>query len=297
MTTLFALLLAMTLLFGCSAGPVSDVKLAALPAREPLVQTQEDPVAQALRYEVEMTLREDTLSAEDGTVLLRYAFEVPVLSVWRADGSALTEAATPQETAALAAADSFNQQFDTWSDSGDVAELVQAAAEHLAFVQEAGLEWHRPYELSLDCTVYRTDRLVSVTGTYYSDTLGAHPNRNLLAWNFNLQDGKLLTPEHLAADSPAFLQAVKTEIVRQCQARAAEQGCAAEELFWADYATIAENWSSYAVSFDSVGMTVAFSPYELACYAAGPQSFVLPYQQLTPYFSQHGQEVLGLTAP
>lgn len=96
MTTLFALLLAMTLLFGCSAGPVSDVKLAALPAREPLVQTQEDPVAQALRYEVEMTLREDTLSAEDGTVLLRYAFEVPVLSVWRADGSALTEAATPR---------------------------------------------------------------------------------------------------------------------------------------------------------------------------------------------------------
>ena len=42
------------------------------------------------------------------------------------------------------------------------------------------------------------------------------------------------------------------------------------------------------------GMSVAFSPYELAAYAAGPQTFELSYEFLKPYLDEHGLEVLGL---
>ena len=64
--------------------------------------------------------------------------------------------------------------------------------------------------------------------------------------------------------------------------------------YWEDYQTIAADWSSYAVSFDEDGMTVAFSPYEIACYAAGPQIFKLSYDFLKPYLSDHGLEILEL---
>ena len=70
---------------------------------------------------------------------------------------------------------------------------------------------------------------------------------------------------------------------------------AAEEMFWNNYEEIVAGWSSYAVSFDETGMTVAFSPYELAAYAAGPQIFQLSYEWISPYLSVHGREILGLT--
>ena len=42
------------------------------------------------------------------------------------------------------------------------------------------------------------------------------------------------------------------------------------------------------------GMTVAFSPYELAAYVVGAQVYYLDYTQLMPYLSPHGVELLGL---
>ena len=41
-------------------------------------------------------------------------------------------------------------------------------------------------------------------------------------------------------------------------------------------------------------MNVAFSPYELAAYAAGAQEFKMPYEWLKEYLDEHSIEVLGL---
>jgi len=41
-------------------------------------------------------------------------------------------------------------------------------------------------------------------------------------------------------------------------------------------------------------MTVAFSPYEIACYAMGPQEFRLSYEQLAPHLNSHGRDLLGI---
>ena len=141
---------------------------------------------------------------------------------------------------------------------------------------------------------YQTDRLVSVAGEYYSYTGGAHPNTVLMAWNFDLKTGAFFVPEQLAGDGEAFSQAVSAEIVRQIGETAAEYDLAAEEVFWENYEEIAAGWSSYAVSFDETGMTVGFSPYELAAYAAGSQVFRLPYDLLAPHLGDYGRAVLGL---
>ena len=84
------------------------------------------------------------------------------------------------------------------------------------------------------------------------------------------------------------------EIVRQAEKRAAEEGVAAETMLWSDYREIAADWSSYAVSFHEDGMTIGYSPYEIACYAAGAQVYHLDYEQLLPMLSDHGKRVLEL---
>ena len=74
----------------------------------------------------------------------------------------------------------------------------------------------------------------------------------------------------------------------------AQTEAAVEAGYWEDYQDIAANWSSYAVSFNEEGMTVAFSPYEIACYAMGPQEFRLSYEQLAPHLNSHGRDLLGI---
>ena len=80
----------------------------------------------------------------------------------------------------------------------------------------------------------------------------------------------------------------------QAAARARENGLAPRKFFWEDYEDTLDNWSSYAVSFDEAGMSVMFSPYELAAYAAGPQVFRIPYEDLAPCLGSRGRTLLGL---
>ena len=164
------------------------------------------------------------------------------------------------------------------------------AEEELAFRTESGGNW-TPYTLELDCSVYQTEQMVCIQAEYYSYTGGAHPNTVLLAWNFDLMTGQFFAPEILAADGQIFLDAVRDEIIRQIDMT---PEAAVEAGYWEDYQDIAANWSSYAVSFNEEGMTVAFSPYEIACYAMGPQEFRLSYEQLAPHLNSHGRDLLGI---
>ena len=170
---------------------------------------------------------------------------------------------------------------------------MEAAAEHLAQCREWKLEWVGPYTLDLDCTIYQTEQMVSVSGVYYSFTGGAHPNTYLLGWSFDLDTGEFFDAKALS-DGTALQDHVTEELTRQARCRASEEDMVPEEMFWEDYESIIADWSSYAVSFDESGMTVAFSPYELAAYAAGAQEFTLTYEELAPHLNQRGQQVLGL---
>ncbi len=255
----------------------------------------EAPAAEGgdLSFTVDVNTWADSAHAEDGTVLASCTFQVPELTA-RRDGGALLEAQTEEERAALASAQSFNDQFAAWTQGAELRELTELAQADWDWRAESGTQWLSEYYMELDCRPYQTDRMVSVAGECYSYTGGAHPNTVLMAWNFDLGSGAFFSPEQLAEDEGAFSQAVQSEIVRQIQATAAEAGVAAEDAFWSNYEEIAAEWSSYAVSFDEAGMTVAFSPYELACYAAGPQIFHLPYELLDPYLSDQGRALLGL---
>lgn len=287
MRILIALVISL-LLTGCTAASMTMVTDSPPPAAA-LPVTEE---TEMLQYAVETGVWSDEAKTENGLSLASYTFELPVMTVIREDGTSVTEAQNEAEEQALAIAAAFNERFEKWAAAGEFDDLVKSAEEEFSWYQEEELEWYGGYTLSLDCTVYQTERLVSVSGTYCSYTGGAHPNTWLLGWNFDLEEGTFFGPE-LLADGTELQEAVSTEIIRQANIPQ-ESGTVPAAGYWEDYEDIIANWSSYTVNFDESGMTVTFSPYELGCYAMGVQTFQLSYDWLKPHLSAHGQELLGL---
>lgn len=285
MRTLIALLMTL-LLTGCGAAAMTMVTGSPPPVPDP-----EPEMPEAIRYEVELAQWTDDAQAEDGTTLASYTFQLPELTAVRGDGTPITEARSEAEEQALTAAAAFNEKFVKWATAEEFPEFVSSAEEDFAMSREWGALW-MPYELTLDCTVYQTDRIISVAGLYYSYTGGAHPNTWQLGWNFDLEEGAFFGPE-LLADGTELQEAVSGEIIRQAQIPL-EDGTVPAEWYWEDYEAIITNWTSYTVSFDGEGMVVIFSSYELAPYAAGPQIFRVSYEWLEPYLSAHGRALLGL---
>lgn len=277
MSTMIALFLVFAALVGCAGETSVNVKNA-------------PPPPPAVAFLVETERYEETVRDEDGTALAVCSYDLPVLRVLTAEGNPVETAATEEQSRALAVAETFNARFDPWKSNPKT--LAESAKEDRAFRNESGLD-PMAYTDDLSCAVYQTEALVSVSGTYSTYTGGAHPNHILMSWNFDLKAGEFFEPEILdeGGDLRGF---VHQALVRQARETAQEQEASLQEVYWENYEDILEDWTSYAVSFDAEGMTVGFSPYELACYAAGPQVFRLDYDQLRPHLGQHGKALLGL---
>lgn len=292
MSALLALMMSL-MLAACSAvPPVTNVQAAAPPVPASEYGKAEAETGAAVRCVVETEICSDSAAAEDGTLLASYSFTLPVMRVVRSDGSPVKVGETAEETRALEGAETFNQRFAEWAAAREFEGLVEEARELLEWQRQENLPWFGGYTLELHCEIYQTDNLVSVLGTYYSNTGGAHPNTWQLGWSFDLRQGTFLEPE-LLSEGTDLLDAVAEEILRQADAPDGN-GQALSGDYWEDYGAIIGNWYSYAVSFDAEGMTVIFSPYELAPYAMGPQCFRLSYDWLAPHLSDYGRALLGL---
>lgn len=251
------------------------------------------PAAEILHFQLDRKSRSMDWETE-GVLLARYIYGIPELQVVTADGVVLEEATTQTQRQALEIAATFNTQFTDWVESVEFDKLGQWAGEAYEMRRAEGLDWAGFYEEEFTYNSWRTGRLISIAGQWYSYTGGAHPNTMLLGWNYDLEAGRFLHATSLGADPEALQIAVTEEIIRQAEARAAEQGVPADSLYWEEYRDIAAQWADYAVSFSNGGMTVSFSAYEMAAYAAGPQVFEISFEMLAPYLSDDGMELLGL---
>ncbi len=279
MGTMIAMLLVLSALAGCANESMVNVRNAALPA-------QEEP---AVTWVVELETVADTVSNEKGQEIAAYSYTVPALYAVLPDGSRLEEAQTEEEARYLEIMAAFDEPFSAWiGEAGKQDEFTGMAKEYWMETLHGS-----PFTDELTCTVYQTAHLVSISGTYYSWAGGAHPNTSLYSWNFDLDTGSFFDPQ-LLEEGSGLGAAVHAELSRQARERAAEAGMKPEDFFWSNYDDILQEWSNYAVSFDESGMTVAFSPYELACYAAGEQIFRIPYDWLAPRLSPAAQSFLGI---
>ena len=274
------------LLTACASAKPEQTAPEQKPIEQPEVTTEQNEVAVpevegVIRYVVDTVMHGDTRKTEDDITLFSYAVEVPELTVWREDGTQITVAATLEEEKALEAVQIFHDRFAVWYAEETLSGMEKTAEEDLAFRQESDIEWLSGYQIELNCSVYQTEKMVSVSAMYYAYTGGAHPNTSFLGWNFDLENGTFFKPEEMVGQKQ-LQDAVSEEIIRQAAMRAEQEGMTPEDFFWPEYESIVAEWPNYAVSFDENGMTVAFSPYELAAYAAGAQIFQMPYDWLIP---------------
>ena len=256
--------------------------------------------AEEITYEVVTDRFEDSIYSDDGeTLLMTISFALPRLQAF-SDGVLIETPDTAVQTEAMERAAAFNDAFAQWEDAQASEEYIQIARDWYAAAPESfSGEYGGYFGEELTFTSYRTGSLISVAATYYSFLGGAHPNTVYLSWNFDLDSGTFLTIPELATNPQTFTLAVADMI----EAQAAEQfrddpdfgGLPISDIYWPDYRETMEKWGSdYAASFDADGLTVIFSAYELAPYAAGAQEFHFPYSSLDRYWSDSGRAALGL---
>ena len=279
----------------CLAAALAGCGITTLPTPEdPEPPAAADP--DEITYEVTTDPHEETVHAEDGTLLMTVSFQLPHLQAY-ADGTLIETPATPAQEEAMARVNTFNENFDQWRESGDTAQSMEDAKSLYQSFPDAFS--NTSYCEEFTYTAYRTGSLISIAADYYSYLGGAHPNDVYFSWNFDLDSSTFLTIPELATDPQAFTLAVADMIEVQAGERFASEpkyeGLSISDIYWDNYRETIEKWGSdYAASFDADGLTVIFSAYELASYANGPQEFHIPYAALDSYWSDSGRTVLGL---
>lgn len=279
----------------CLAAALAGCGITTLPTPEdPESPAAADP--EEITYEVTTDPHEETVHAEDGTLLMTVSFQLPHLQAY-ADGTLIETPATPAQEEAMARVNTFNENFNQWRESGDTAQSMEDAKSLYQSFPDAFSSTSYCEEFTY--TAYRTGSLISIAADYYSYLGGAHPNDVYFSWNFDLDSSTFLTIPELATDPQAFTLAVADMIEVQAGERFASEpeyeGLSISDIYWDNYRETIEKWGSdYAASFDADGLTVIFSVYELASYANGPQEFHIPYAALDSYWSDSGRTVLGL---
>lgn len=279
----------------CLAAALAGCGITTLPTPEdPEPPAAADP--EEITYEVTTDPHEETVHAEDGTLLMTVSFQLPHLQAY-ADGTLIETPATPAQEEAMARVNTFNENFNQWRESGDTAQSMEDAKSLYQSFPDAFS--NTSYCEEFTYTAYRTGSLISIAADYYSYLGGAHPNDVYFSWNFDLDSSTFLTIPELATDPQAFTLAVADMIEVQAGERFASEpeyeGLSISDIYWGNYRETIEKWGSdYAASFDADGLTVIFSAYELASYANGPQEFHIPYAALDSYWSDSGRAVLGL---
>lgn len=205
---------------------------------------------------------------------MHISFQLPHLQAY-VNGQPIETPATPAQEAAVSRMNTFNESFDQWRESESVEESI--ADTKMMYQEDPGLftgDSMAPLSEELTYTCYRTGSLISIAADYYSYLGGAHPNTVYFSWNFDLDSGIFLAIPELAEDPQAFTLAVadmiEVQAVERFQSDPNYAGLSLSDIYWENYREVMEKWASdYAVSFDAEGMTIIFSAYELASYAAG----------------------------
>ena len=287
--SLFLALCLPVMLGGCGS-----VTLSVPDAPEPPAANTEE-----ITYELSTAPYDQTVLAADGTTLMTIDFQLPHLQAY-ANGTLIEEPATPVQEQAMERVRTFNENFDQWRESESLKENISDVKKLYQDMPELFDADHMaPLSEELTYTCYRTGSLISIAADYYSYLGGAHPNTVYFGWNYDLDSGMFLTIPELAADPQTFTLAVADMIEVQAEERLATdpeyKDRPLSDIYWDNYRETIEKWSSdYAATFDQDGLTVIFSAYELASYAAGPQEFHFPYTALDSYWSDSGRTVLGL---
>lgn len=134
------------------------------------------------------------------------------------------------------------------------------------------------------------DDLISIefiVSSYYAGA--AHPNSYTDVVNFDLKNGKLLKLADLFAPGSKYLQTLSTYSIQALKKQSKEQG--ADSMLDDDWIQRGagpdlSNFGNWTIT--KKGLGIAFDPYQVGPYAAGPQQAMVPYSALKEIIKADG---------
>lgn len=132
------------------------------------------------------------------------------------------------------------------------------------------------------------DDLVSVQfdiGSYYQGR--AHPNSHTETLNYDLKNGKQLKLVDLFKPGSKYLQTLSTYCIADLRKQFKEKNAELlEDQLKQGAAPTAENYDRWTIT--KRGLGINFDSYQVAPYAAGPQSVMVPYSALKDLIKPDG---------
>lgn len=265
---------------GSSSGEASGEDTS-IPISEDMPEVDESVVEEPPEVELDgasavtMETKEETIKNDDGTVVMTYSYQVPMVEVPN----------DPEVSAAIQAdLDDIINSF--------VADAQSKAEDAKAFYAEHGSDEDTTYTEDLAFTVTRCDeRGLSFRVSASGYTGGAHGWNNVYGRSYDVMTGSRLTFEDMGGD--AFVDLCKESVLAQVAAEketnqdifdeyadyidwVVQDGTAdAKELFGTDEATVEPEFY-----LDENGVTFISGEYVFQNYAAGVMYFTVTYEEL-----------------
>jgi hypothetical protein len=124
----------------------------------------------------------------------------------------------------------------------------------------------------------------------------AHANMHFMTYSFFLDPVVHIQDlRHIFTDANAGLAAIQSEVRRQLLSAAQGEGISASrDADWVTRGT--EDWNCFnSFVFRETAIEISFPPYQVDCYAAGPQFVRVDYQLLIAMMEKEYAEALGLS--
>jgi hypothetical protein len=146
---------------------------------------------------------------------------------------------------------------------------------------DAGTADH-PYSMDITYEVVRNDDAMFVVVFQEEiDTGGAHPNHDIITFNFQMPDGwRVYLPEIFTADGLKKISALATADLKK--QLAGPDGMSEGDWIGNGAAPHWDNFKDFALLPDT--LDIQYPPYQVAAYAAGPQETEIPLVPLKKFF-------------
>lgn len=215
----------------------------------------------------------ETLTLLSGS---QFSEEAPYYSI-RADYASTTplmdSAGAEADAAAVAHMKSFvAESVDAFKETADFENLTAEEAEFL------GLGDGRRYSLSIVYLISDAGKTLSYIFTTYQDTGGAHGNLAFTTFVFDTASGENLALSDIFVEGADYLRVLSNAARTRLPSIIGEAFADAETIA---LGTEPKEESFANFFFHGTDLVILFPPYQVAAYAAGPQTLRIPIEELS----------------